>query len=361
MSARKTPAATTWSNEAPAAARMAPIFLKTWCVCASIPPDTRLPVDGSLGICPDRNSRFPALIAWEYGPIAAGAFGVETAWRTLRGLDDLAGPQAARADAHPLDAAVDHRADALKVRLEPARAHVVRVADVPPDDRALSADFAALRHDVYSLFDRDKHRIIPYGPTRIPPHGGSSGARSARADAPAASGRVFGSRLLGRGPPAARRPGAREPRARDAQGADAGGAGPGHESTQRHAPRGGGPSPGRNRAVAGARRRRRRPGARARALRRPGASRTRGGGRPRFSGPAEFPRRAAAARGRGVPRAGTTARAADADGRRRSDDEAPARGGVRVDPGDRAAAEQLAAVRGSDRAAPAARRGPGAP
>ena len=33
-------------------------------------------VIGSSGICPEQNNREPALIACEYGPMAAGAFGV---------------------------------------------------------------------------------------------------------------------------------------------------------------------------------------------------------------------------------------------------------------------------------------------
>jgi len=31
-----------------------------------------------MGNWPDAKSRFPVMIAWEYGPIAPGAFGVET-------------------------------------------------------------------------------------------------------------------------------------------------------------------------------------------------------------------------------------------------------------------------------------------
>ena len=38
------------------------------------------------------------------------------------------------------------RADRLQVRLEPPRAHVVRVADLPADDRRLPADFTTLGH-----------------------------------------------------------------------------------------------------------------------------------------------------------------------------------------------------------------------
>src|SRR5829696_4381721 len=79
--------------------------------------------------------------------MAAGAEAVETASRMRSGgLDDLAGAQAASADAQPLDAAVHQGADALEVRLEPARCDIVRVADVPADDRPFSADFAAFCH-----------------------------------------------------------------------------------------------------------------------------------------------------------------------------------------------------------------------
>ena len=63
-----------------------------------------------------------------------------------RRLDDFSRTDAARADANALHAAVDHRPDPLKVRLEAARADVVRVAHLPADDGTLSADFAALRH-----------------------------------------------------------------------------------------------------------------------------------------------------------------------------------------------------------------------
>ncbi len=83
--------------------------------------------------------------------MAAGADDVEIASRMCGvsasgGLDDLARAQAAGADADALNAAIDHRADPLQVRFEPAGSHVVRVADVPADDRALVTDFAALRH-----------------------------------------------------------------------------------------------------------------------------------------------------------------------------------------------------------------------
>ena len=78
--------------------------------------------------------------------MAFGADGVVTACRTSGGLDDLAGLETARADAQAADSAVDQRPDALEVGFEPPRRHIVRVADISPDDRALSAEFAAFRH-----------------------------------------------------------------------------------------------------------------------------------------------------------------------------------------------------------------------
>src|SRR6185295_4272897 len=86
--------------------------------------------------------------------MAFGADSVETASRrgaTSGGLDDLVGSEAARADAQPTDSAVDHRANPLEVRFEPPRRDVVRVADVPADDGAFSADFAALCHELSLL------------------------------------------------------------------------------------------------------------------------------------------------------------------------------------------------------------------
>jgi len=43
---------------------------------------------------------------------------------------------------------VDDRPNRLQIRLEPARAHVVRVAVLPADDGTLSAHFTSLRHKV---------------------------------------------------------------------------------------------------------------------------------------------------------------------------------------------------------------------
>ena len=49
----------------PAVATMASRFSITCFVCASMSPCTRCPVLGSMGICPDTNSRFPSWMAWE--------------------------------------------------------------------------------------------------------------------------------------------------------------------------------------------------------------------------------------------------------------------------------------------------------
>src|SRR5688500_8582555 len=104
-------------------------------------PPTSSPVAGSIGICPARKSRLPARSACEYGPARFGAWGVATGVFTtnvLRRFDDFVGSQAAGADANPLDAAVDHRPHLLKVRLEPSRTDVVRVAVVTPHDWTFS-------------------------------------------------------------------------------------------------------------------------------------------------------------------------------------------------------------------------------
>lgn len=79
--------------------------------------------------------------------MAFGADAVETAWRTSGGLDDFAGPEAPRANPQSPHAAIHHGADALKVGFKPARRHIVRVADIPPDDRALTAKFATFSHN----------------------------------------------------------------------------------------------------------------------------------------------------------------------------------------------------------------------
>jgi hypothetical protein len=45
------------------------------------------------------------------------------------------------------DATVDDGADALKIRLEPPRPHVVGVAQNPAHDGSLAANVTLLRHD----------------------------------------------------------------------------------------------------------------------------------------------------------------------------------------------------------------------
>src|SRR5436190_16779552 len=63
-----------------------------------------------------------------------------------RRLDDLIRAQAPRAHAEALDPAVDQRPHRLKIRLEPARADVVRVGMLPTDDGSLAANRALLGH-----------------------------------------------------------------------------------------------------------------------------------------------------------------------------------------------------------------------
>src|SRR5438105_3526789 len=46
-----------------------------------MPPVIKLPVAGSNGTCPEMKTKPLALMAWEYGPMALGAFGVETTSR----------------------------------------------------------------------------------------------------------------------------------------------------------------------------------------------------------------------------------------------------------------------------------------
>jgi hypothetical protein len=79
--------------------------------------------------------------------MAAGAADVATAWRTSGSLDDLTRTQTPRAHAQAANATVHHRADALQIRFETARRDIVRVADIPADDRSFSAKFATFCHD----------------------------------------------------------------------------------------------------------------------------------------------------------------------------------------------------------------------
>src|SRR5688500_3856699 len=52
-----------------------------------MPPSTRSLVRGSSGICPAQKSRSPLATAWEYGPTAAGAAGVEMTRFIERGAE----------------------------------------------------------------------------------------------------------------------------------------------------------------------------------------------------------------------------------------------------------------------------------
>ena len=64
----------------------------------------------------------------------------------LRGFDNLAGFEAASADANALSAAADERADALKVWIEAAVGAIVGVADPVTELRPLAADLTLLGH-----------------------------------------------------------------------------------------------------------------------------------------------------------------------------------------------------------------------
>jgi hypothetical protein len=61
-------------------------------------------------------------------------------------LDHLIRPQAARADTKASDAAVDDRPHGLQIRLVAPWPHVVRVAVLPANDRALAANLTSFRH-----------------------------------------------------------------------------------------------------------------------------------------------------------------------------------------------------------------------
>src|ERR1700754_4522164 len=70
-------------------------------------PSTRLPVAGSSGIWPEKYTVFPARTAWEYGPMADGAFSVAMVLRVMdfpRGIDPVSLSHALRPDASWLDA-----------------------------------------------------------------------------------------------------------------------------------------------------------------------------------------------------------------------------------------------------------------
>ena len=126
MSARNTVVLTTRSKLVPAAARMALTLSKT---LARLGGDVA--VDERAGRRVERNlsgaeKQRPARMACEYGPDGfrrpVGRDRLSHGWSDLGGLDDLARPQAARADADAAHSAVHHRPHGLQVGLEPARA-----------------------------------------------------------------------------------------------------------------------------------------------------------------------------------------------------------------------------------------------
>src|SRR5690606_41216408 len=55
---------------------MAPRFSRTWRASSTTEPPTSSPVWGDRAICPEMYSVWPALMAWLYGPIGAGALEV---------------------------------------------------------------------------------------------------------------------------------------------------------------------------------------------------------------------------------------------------------------------------------------------
>src|SRR5450759_4505292 len=83
MSVRYTVVLTTLFKDDPELSSTALRFSSTRSVCAAMSPSTILPVAGSRGIWPLRKAKPFETTAWEYGPIAAGALGVETIFITL--------------------------------------------------------------------------------------------------------------------------------------------------------------------------------------------------------------------------------------------------------------------------------------
>jgi hypothetical protein len=63
-----------------------------------------------------------------------------------RGFDHFLGSQTPRADADAFDPAVDDRSNCLQIRLEPPRAHIMRVADLPAHHGTFSANLTPLGH-----------------------------------------------------------------------------------------------------------------------------------------------------------------------------------------------------------------------
>src|SRR5260370_15485530 len=81
MFLRYTVVLTTFSQLLPAACKIALRFFSTCSVCCSMPPEMTLPVAGSKATWPEMKTKPLALMACEYGPMALGALGVETASR----------------------------------------------------------------------------------------------------------------------------------------------------------------------------------------------------------------------------------------------------------------------------------------
>jgi hypothetical protein len=70
---------------------------------------------------------------------------------SLRGFDHLLGAEAPRADADAFDTAVDDRPNRLEVRLEPPRADIMRMANLPAHHGTLSANLTPLGHIQYTV------------------------------------------------------------------------------------------------------------------------------------------------------------------------------------------------------------------
>ena len=76
MSLKNTVVLITLSIDVPASLSIAPRLSIDCFAAFLISSDIRTPVSGLIGSCPDTKSKFPAFIACEYGPMAAGAFDV---------------------------------------------------------------------------------------------------------------------------------------------------------------------------------------------------------------------------------------------------------------------------------------------
>src|SRR5260221_12492721 len=88
MFLRYTVVFTTWSRSVPAAVSTAEMFLSTRSVWAETSPSMSLLVMGSRAVCPAQKTNYPALMAWEYGPIGLGASLASTTVRAAEADDD---------------------------------------------------------------------------------------------------------------------------------------------------------------------------------------------------------------------------------------------------------------------------------